>query len=423
MKKPLERLIFRILALVIAVGGIALLQAGQVEPPSDHDHSQSMTQHGFTVALHKVEERGGGVQLFVSLENHGNEAVFFYDVNTEIWQGEKRYEPERVFDSLAELPSKVPPRSRAEGVILFPKLAREATEIMIRFPRPAKATRDEAWNPIEFRWPLPLPTASPADAVAPTVARSSVNSSRIIIIKADDFRAPSANWDRFIEVSAKRRIKVSIGIICESLRGGDAGYSAWLRSRQNSGEVEFWSHGWDHQRLGGGRAVSEYGGSGYAYQKKHLTDSQEIMRKVLGKPPVALGTPWNEFDYDTVQVVNEDQNVRLFFGHKEGVFGAGKIVVRMLQAEANGTGNPDFSKFKTLYESHKTLPSVIALQFHPPVFQERSFIEYERMLDFLIQEGWTFLLPQEYLDRLDGKFATTATVSDPRRNHERVQLF
>ncbi len=69
MKKPLDRLIFRILALVIAVGGIAILQAGQVEPPSDHDDSQSMTQHGFTVTLHKVEERGGGVQLFVGLEN------------------------------------------------------------------------------------------------------------------------------------------------------------------------------------------------------------------------------------------------------------------------------------------------------------------------------------------------------------------
>lgn len=411
MKKRLDRLIFRILVLVIAVGGIAILQAGQVEPPLDHDDSRSMTQHGFTVTLLKVEERGGGVQLFVGLENQGNEPVFFYDVNTEIWQGEKRYEPERVFGSLTELPSKVPPGSRAEGVIFFSKLAPEAKEIMIRFPSPARATRDEAWNPMEFRWPLPLPAASPTDAVAPTVARSSVNSSRIVMIKADDLRAPSANWDRFIEVSAKRGIKVSIGIICDSLMGGDAGYFAWLRSWQNSGEVEFWNHGWDHQRLGEGRAISEYGGSGYAYQKKHLTDSQEIMRKILGKPPVALGTPWNEFDHDTVQIVNEDQNVRLFFGHKEGIFGAGKIVVRMLQAEANGTGNPDFSKFKKLYESQKTLPGVIALQFHPPAFQERSFVEYERMLDFLIQEGCIFLLPQEYLDRLDGKFTTTATVS------------
>ena len=274
-----------------------------------------------------------------------------------------------------------------------------AVSPIVRFQKPANAAKNWQWEAVEF--PL-IPTVVRANAGGVRPDRPDGAARRIAIIKADDLRAPSANWDRFLDVSARMQVKVSIGIICDSLLEDQAGYSDWLHARQASGAVEFWNHGWDHKRLkGDGRTVSEYRGSGYDYQKRHFTDSQELMRKVLGDPPVALGTPWNDFDRDTVRVVNEDPNVGLFFGHQEGIFEAGNVVVRMLQAEADGTGKPSFAKFRTLYEDTRDRLDVIALQFHPGVFQERSFVEYELMLDFLLQEGWTFLQPREVLDLLD----------------------
>lgn len=353
--------------------------------------------------MSKAETGPDGVRLFVELENRGEETVYFYDVNTEIWQGEKRYEPKRTFDSTTELPGEVPPGTRAGGVILFPNLAPGGNEAVIRFQKPGGETNNKQWNTVEFNWPLPFPSAEKSHTPTSERVHSSEARKRIAIIKADDLTAPSANWDRFIAVSASRNVKVSIGIICESLKEDQAGYFKWLRDKKLNEGVEFWSHGWDHKRLGEGRAISEFSGSGYEYQKKHLTDSQEFLQKVLGQPGAALGTPWNEFDRDTVRVVNEDKNLRLFFGHKAGVFESGKVVVRMLQSEADGTGKPNFEKFKALYNSKKAQLDVMALQFHPRGFDERSFNEYERILDFLLLEGWTFLRPREYLNQLDGK--------------------
>ncbi len=400
-KKLLSTFKHGALTVPIAAVSIGILWACQGEPQSNDASSQSHTQHGFTITVQKVQAGPDGTQLFVELANEGIEAVYFYDVNTEIWQGEKRYEPQRIFGSANELPSKISPGSRAEGVILFPRMAEGGEEAVIRFQRPGDETNNKAWSPVEFRWSLPLPSTSKSAIETMVDFRSSDSQRRIAIIKADDLAGLSANWNRFIEVSAWRSIKVSIGIICDSLQEDDEGYFDWLRARKQSGVVEFWVHGWDHQRLGEGRGVSEFNGSGYEYQKKHLTDSQELIRKILGKSLVALGTPWNEFDRDTVRVVNEDPDLRLFFGHKEGVFDSGKVVVRMFQSEADGTGKPNFETFKKLYESKKNRLEVMALQFHPLGFDERGFTEYERMLDFLLQEGWTFLLPHEYLDRLD----------------------
>ncbi len=41
--------------------------------------------------------------------------------------------------------------------------------------------------------------------------------------------------------------------------------------------------------------------------------------------------------------------------------------------------------------------SFSAIQFHPNAFSDGHFTEYAKILDFLIAEGWTFMLPAEYV--------------------------
>ena len=71
---------------------------------------------------------------------------------------------------------------------------------------------------------------------------------KIAIIKADDVRGKNAKWDRFFAVSKERGVKVSAGIICNSLQGDKGDYFEWLRKHHASGFVEFWNHGWDHKQ-------------------------------------------------------------------------------------------------------------------------------------------------------------------------------
>lgn len=223
------------------------------------------------------------------------------------------------------------------------------------------------------------------------------NAKRIVIIKADDVRGPTANWKRFFALSKAKGIKVSAGIICESLQQDKNGYHAWLKGLQDSGAVEFWNHGWDHKRWNAkdGRQLCEFKGSGYAHQKQHFVDAQSLMQKVFGAPPIAFGAPYNGMDADTVKVLNENADCRLCFCHTlKGLHG--KVLAPMtLRGESDGTGKPNFEKFKAEYQKRKV--SFAAIQFHPSGFGDAQFAEYGKIVDFLIKEGWTFMLPAEYV--------------------------
>jgi len=76
-----------------------------------------------------------------------------------------------------------------------------------------------------------------------------------------------------------------------------------------------------------------------------------------------------------------------------------KILFPMfLRGENDGTGKPNFTKFKEEYEKQMTPPSLTfcAFQFHPAVFSEEGFKEFSLIIEFLKKEGWTFMLPAEY---------------------------
>jgi peptidoglycan/xylan/chitin deacetylase (PgdA/CDA1 family) len=221
---------------------------------------------------------------------------------------------------------------------------------------------------------------------------------KIAIIKADDIRGSTEKWNRFFALSKEKGVKVSAGIICQSLEEGTPGYFAWLEKLQASGDVEFWNHGWDHKRwtTEDGKELREFAGTGYEHQKKHFDQSQTLMEKVLGVAPVAFGAPFNSIDADTVRVMGEDPAMRLVFCNSHQRV-TNKLVAPMhLRGESDGTAKPNFEKFKAEYSKAKNR-SFSAIQFHPGNFSDGHFEEYAKILDFLIAEGWKFVLPSEYV--------------------------
>lgn len=226
---------------------------------------------------------------------------------------------------------------------------------------------------------------------------------KIIIIKADDLTDITANWNRFFTMSRDKGVKVSAGIICNSLEGDKKAYIDWLKDLQSTGWVEFWNHGWNHRRLktDEGREISEFGGSGYEHQKKHYHDARMIMKDMLGLNPIAFGTPYNAKDADTVTVMNEDNALRMFFCVNVEGLSRNVVIAKMnLNGEHDGTGKPNFEKFKAHYAEKKE-ETFAALQFHPNSFGEEHFDAYAKILDVLIADGWTFLLPTEYVAIVD----------------------
>jgi peptidoglycan/xylan/chitin deacetylase (PgdA/CDA1 family) len=192
-------------------------------------------------------------------------------------------------------------------------------------------------------------------------------------------------------------VKVSLGIICDSLANPSAEYRAWLLAQQASGMVEFWNHGWDHKQWAeGGKSISEFGGSAYAHQKEHFVKAQEAMEKVLGAAPVAFGTPFNSFGPDTSRVLSEDPRIRLLFCYKDPRIKNVIPALMSLRGEPDGTGKPNAAKFAEEYTKKKGQLAFAAIQFHPAAFGNAQLDEYGKTLDLLLADGWTFMLPREY---------------------------
>lgn len=221
---------------------------------------------------------------------------------------------------------------------------------------------------------------------------------KVAIIKADDIRGKTEKWDRFFALSKEKGVKVSAGIVCQTLNDEKSDYCDWLNTIKASGNVEFWNHGWDHKRwtTEDGKTLREFSGTGYEHQKRHFDQAQAIMKKVLGAAPVAFGAPYNAIDDDTVKVLNEDAGLLLFFGYRGKPVKNKLLAPMILRGEVDGAGKPSFEKFKDNYLKKKKL-SFTAIQFHPNSFKDEHFAEYAKILDFLIAEGWSFSLPSEYL--------------------------
>ena len=80
-----------------------------------------------------------------------------------------------------------------------------------------------------------FPILLAAGLALPAIAASP----RIAIVKADDVRGPNPKWDRCFEIAIEKDIKVSAGIIANSIEKRGTKYADWLKKWDTSGNVEF----------------------------------------------------------------------------------------------------------------------------------------------------------------------------------------
>ena len=231
--------------------------------------------------------------------------------------------------------------------------------------------------------------------------------SKVVIIKADDFRGTNQSWSNFLEASRAAGVKVSIGVITKSV-GENSPVQEWMRAQEEIGDVEFWNHGWDHKRWSTNDfSISEFQGSGLANQRQHLIRSQAALKKLLGHDVLALGTPYNGFDSDTAQAMNESPALRLFFTYTTNPKTEiarqrvdAHIALLDIVNEAEGTGKPNAAKLAALLAKRPSGP--VSLQFHPPYFDAPHLEEYRKILADLKVHGYTTMLPSQYVAALAG---------------------
>src|SRR5690606_20906220 len=73
-----------------------------------------------------------------------------------------------------------------------------------------------------------------------------------VVLKLDDLATGGGNvphrWKRVTDFALERNIKISVGVIAQSLGTANPSYLNYIKDLHKTGLVEFWFHGWDHKQ-------------------------------------------------------------------------------------------------------------------------------------------------------------------------------
>ena len=111
----------------------------------------------------------------------------------------------------------------------------------------------------------------------------------------------------------QKNIKASFGVVANLIDStAKTTMEKYLDKTDSYGNklFEIWNHGLDHKKLND--HIPEFSGTGYDYQKQHFEQATKIVDKNLGIQMKSLGTPWNESDQNTVRVMSENPNYKVF---------------------------------------------------------------------------------------------------------------
>jgi peptidoglycan/xylan/chitin deacetylase (PgdA/CDA1 family) len=224
-----------------------------------------------------------------------------------------------------------------------------------------------------------------------------------IVLKLDDLGPAKngkipANWLRVADYAKAHKIKVSMGIISSGMAAEAPEFFQWVKDRNAEGSIEFWNHGWDHgsrQDGVGGRIIQEFNGETYDYQKKHMTDANQLAREKLGFAFVSFGAPFNATDANTIKVLTEDTDIKVWiYGDVKNP--AGKVVLtRDTIAIEYPTMLPSYADFLEAY-AHNRGGGLHIMQGHAGAWGDDRWEQFVKIVDFLIAQKAEFLMPRDF---------------------------
>lgn len=92
----------------------------------------TLTQHGYSVSLTKIEFAEQETRLYVTVTNGGKDKFNLYSFNAKIVQDGKQYEEQTNYDAdYPEVQTDLLPGTTTEGIIVFPKLEQKSLQVVL----------------------------------------------------------------------------------------------------------------------------------------------------------------------------------------------------------------------------------------------------------------------------------------------------
>lgn len=252
---------------------------------------------------------------------------------------------------------------------------------------------------------------------------------QFITIKADDFlltavfpRPDRTNWQYYLDFMVNQRhIKNSAGIVAQHLEPTfyngfrHAEFISYIQDLRATSYVEFWSHGYDHS--GNGTTGGEFFGSSLESQRQHMNLSQDLFSTHLGFNATCFGAPFNLNDANTVTVMNEHSELKVWLFGSLGANHAMSLPRRDGEVELTGAV-PSFDYFlhgngQPQYTGYNPDAALVVLQCHPGYDSFRAgFDQFVQIIDYLQARAVTFITPTEYGELARNRICPLASGDD-----------
>jgi peptidoglycan/xylan/chitin deacetylase (PgdA/CDA1 family) len=227
----------------------------------------------------------------------------------------------------------------------------------------------------------------------------------VVVIKADDLRyypndaVFGAGWNRFIAFAQEKGIRISIGIICDSLDQDAPEYFEKIRQLNDAALVEFWNHGYHHRR-DRETGFSEFRGPDYETQLETLLISQALAREKLGFPFHSFGAPFNAVDQNTVKALRQIPELNSWlYGINDAALLPGQVVLDRSVRVEQPVHYPNYEVFTADFLKDSNRPYYV-LQVHPGGWDEERLEVFGEIVAFLLQRDAEFITPSELRTRL-----------------------
>jgi len=239
---------------------------------------------------------------------------------------------------------------------------------------------------------------------APAADKKAEVPAKVAILKIDDLICAKEWWcpngkrpgaTNLIDYCEKRGIKSSFGVIGNGIEEANPIFCDWIKELHKSGMVEFWNHGY------GIPDNSEFTGT-YEKQRDSLKKTQDVAMRKFGFAFAAFGPHNSWHNEDTIKALKEIPEIKvMFYMRDELIKDASVMSLPRTNIELSGTFQVSFDEFKKSFDQRKGASPVV-LQLHLWNFDEKdpaknkNFAELEKTIDFLLEDGWTFMTPSEY---------------------------
>lgn len=224
-----------------------------------------------------------------------------------------------------------------------------------------------------------------------------------IILKLDDIGVKNnvCKASPVIDLLLQRQIKAGLGVIAINLDSTALHvFAKYLNATDANGSklFEIWHHGLYHSNNNPPNNNQEFKGTTFTFQQEHFERADDLVRKYLGVQMHSFGAPYNASDDNTNRVIAANSNYKVF------------MLNNMIEPEINGianfnnrvnmesaTGMVNSTYFIDQYQKLKSkYPDYMVLQGHPNQWDAAKIAEFSKVLDFLIEQKCTFVLPYEY---------------------------